>query len=622
MSRVKDFNDAIQIVTKPPGWIRKSKNFSQFDRDLPPMRGYARQLQNWSMIEKEVRLIKDLYKNWLDSNRRKLTIPIFNSINTWETFQEVQKGPTAPLVGREAFRKLIEDLIKYNQPFSIEADYLKLFEESKALLENHFFPTKFKQESLVNIDYRDYLLSLPRGTVRGGPFWGKGGTMDEEIIRVFGTDPKEVIKVFNSTHFILCTPGYRISGSPYKNEAKFRLVFIPDMFYQYFVNGITHRVMNYLKKYPAFCGWLDPLARKKILSDKYLEVKKKGYELIQLDYSAYDKHIHSDLQISVLTIYDKFFSDWELVSDSFSKKLMNQSLLFFNNNGKDHTYLINNQLISGKSDTQLMGSFIGLCLTTAFLISKYGVSETKNLVEYLFQLGDDTLFPVKLDSDYTYEDALEEYSDFCGKFGFTLNPKKAYPTQEPAFLQKLIRPDFGLDSVGTWQRSLMSFLFSEKFKHNELGSTRALDIISQISILENAYVFSNDILNSFYDVFAEFWLRRDKSLKELGFYLKSKSKDNRLTSNALFFALVNLAGVKNITQMLEALDSLSYDHSGLKLKLEEKDYGVVFHILPSIVKILNKENYQGTLNLEKIVNEFSADHILNDEDLSKELVDF
>lgn len=621
MSRVKDFYDAIKIVKTLPGWIRKSKNFKSFDRDLPPLRGYLRSLDNWDEVLREIRVIKDLHFEWLESVRSKLTIPVYNSIREWETFQEKQKGPTAPLPGDIAFHKLIDDLIKFNQPFSIHPDQMELLSVARDLLESVLFPSSFKQESIVNINFESLLLSLPRGTVRGGPFWGKGREMDAEIIRVLGSSSSQVVKAFNATDFIICSSGYRISGSPYQDEAKFRLVFIPDMFYQYFVNGITHRVMNYLKRVPSFCGWLDPITRNDILSHSYLEVKNLGYELIQLDYSAYDKHIVPEIQIMMLKFYQRFFKDWDMVNENFKKKLSNQRILFFDYAGNPKVFQINNQLISGKSDTQLMGSLIGLTLTTAFLISKYGINEAKNLIPYLFQLGDDTLFPVKLSSDYTYEDVLEEYSQFCGKFGFTLNPKKAYPTQEPAFLQKLIRPDIGLKSAGTWQRTLMSFMFSEKFKTNEFGSTKALDIISQISILENAYVYSNDILNHFFSVFANFWLNRDESLLNLGRFLKQKSASKRVTSNELFFALVNLAGTRNTDDLLESLDMLSYDHKGLREKLTAKDFSDTFHILKPLVDILNSENYQGEISFESIVNDYSADHLHHEEELSKEILE-
>lgn len=423
MKNFKNVYEAVQELRIVPAAIRKNKDFSQFDRDIPPLRGYLRKLDEWVQIFSEIKAIKSLFTDWMNEKVKSFPVNVKESLVAWEGFQEVQKGPTGPLLGSSGFNQLIDDLVNYNRNFSIKSDKLKLFETAQSLLKRRFF-SEFEKISIFSINFKEALLELPRGTVRGGPFYGKGRVVDLDIINTLGHTPSDVVSSFKLTDFILCVSGYRISGSPYLNEAKFRLVFIPDMFYQYFMNGITKAMMQHLKEFPSFCGWLDPLKREIVLKNAYLKANKLGFKLIQLDYSAYDKHIHPDIQRLTASFFSSMFKDWAEVESSLLQKLSNQKILFFDKAGKSKFYTINNQLISGKSDTQLTGSLIGLTLTLSYLIEKHGEEVASELIDFLFQLGDDTLFPVDASNQEAYEKVLLEYSESVSHYGFTLNPKK------------------------------------------------------------------------------------------------------------------------------------------------------------------------------------------------------
>ena len=173
--------------------------------------------------------------------------------------------------------------------------------------------------------------------------------------------------------------------------------------------------------------------------------------------------------------------------------------------------------------------------------------------------------------------------------------------------------------MGTWQRSLMSFMFSEKFKENKFGSTIALDIISQISILENAYGRGEYNFNEFYDVFAKYWVSKDEALSSLLAYLARK---NKFDGNSIFLALTNLAGLKSDSDVLKALDLISYDHTGMREKLRNKNYGEVFHIVEALSRY-SKQNFaktQGVIEFDELISKFKADLQYEDQ-LSEEIIE-
>lgn len=66
-------------------------------------------------------------------------------------------------------------------------------------------------------------------------------------------------------------------------------------------------------------------------------------------------------------------------------------------------------------------------------------------------LGDDAVFPVPHDlfRRVGYDEVVQNISDSVAKLGFTVNAKKAYPTADVAFLQKLYIPKLNIMGIGS-----------------------------------------------------------------------------------------------------------------------------------------------------------------------------
>lgn len=256
--------------------------------------------------------------------------------------------------------------------------------------------------------------------------------------------------------------------------------------------GLTKKLMSQLKLSPFFDGWKDEDLRVRNISSAILKAKSKNQSIIQLDYSAFDQSIHPYFRISVWKKFASLFPDQDIASkfvEAYSNYSNNQ-YLFMGSTSKQGVWLLLElpmQLLSGIIDTQLLGSVINGVLQK--IVGKRLGYDLQ--IEFQKGLGDDALLPVPNDLIYRfgYVGLLEKISSILKEFGFKLNPSKAYPNTDSAFLQKLYVPDHDIRGVGSWTRNLSSFLFKERYTKPIKGITNlpALEIISQISIISQAF---------------------------------------------------------------------------------------------------------------------------------------
>lgn len=172
--------------------------------------------------------------------------------------------------------------------------------------------------------------------------------------------------------------------------------------------------------------------------------------------------------------------------------------------------------------------------------------------KYCRMLGDDAVLPVPkaIFDKYGYEGILEKISEILEPYGFEVNPKKAYPNSDVAFLQKLYVPELGIKGIGALSRALRSFYYRENFPKKIPGikSLEYMEIISQISILSEAMAYDGVDLRDFFRYFADFWMLHDDFL----YIAVDRVRSDRGNSDTLFKTLIDLTGAS-----LEQIDRKS-----------------------------------------------------------------
>lgn len=547
-----------------------------FVREASPVRGF---LNKWSgkddYLYKEYQRLTDEILGYIEDSD--LQVEAKESYLTWETFQSTQKGPTAPY-DASALDRLVSEASVPN--YHIDDNIWDLVEEVAASLLEYL--KKFAKIDVLSLKPAELWMELPRGTIRGYPYIRKGRDVDHLITADGGNTPLSAVQFMESSDTLVCSPGFRIQGSPGSNEAKVRLVFIPSVSSQYFDNAFISASMSQLKSCPIFAAWQGKDERVKTIVDQNIEAQRIDHVRIQLDWSKFDKQVHPKFQMLLGKFYEAFaFSGKDLVrrrNEQFNKLLLSQHIYLGDSKGNVHKLSVPFQLISGRKGTQHDGSLIGLILQGLFYKMMFGKQIPWHLTN---QAGDDSLFPVPTHAltDLGYDGVLEKISEINDKVGFLLNPKKAYPNSDSAFLQKLYKPEVGIYGAGSFTRSLASFIWKEKFSKPIKGVRRlwALELISQISILSEPFSKSVAHIHGVAEILSKWWLDHDDYLNSVMQFL-----GNNLSPHNLFVTLVRLVGLSK-DELLEELGISSYDHTGFSEALDSQDFGEVFPILRYLV---------------------------------------
>lgn len=550
----------------------------KFNRVNSPVRGFVNKWfgKDDFLYKKYQQLVEAMLTDIRNSN---LSPASKEAYLTWETFQSQQKGPVSPYDSK-ALDKIIEEF----QPSSFE-----ISEENWRLVESVFASLVRYLQGFVSIDVlalkpADAWSTLPSTTVRGYPFVMKGAVVDDRIKALGGNTPESAIEFVESDPDLICSPGFRIQGSPGSGSAKTRIVFIPSVSSQYLDVALVKESMRQLSSCPIFSGWLSKADRDASIARQNITAERRGFKRIQLDWSKFDKHVHPKLQNLVQSYYDSVCINGRDILERrkimFAKHLDSQRIPMVNSAGNLSFYSLRYQLISGRLGTQHDGSFIGLIQQGVIFKKIFGGDIPWDLCN---QLGDDALFPVPIQalSDLGYENLLSKVSQATGEFGFALNPKKAYPNSDAAFLQKLYIPEHGIVGAGTFARSLASFLWKEKFAKPIKGVKRlwALELISQISILSEPFSKSHNNVHFVAENVVEWWLDHDDYLVSVMRHLGDK-----LNENSLFRSLILLTN-RTKDEIIEDLGLKSYDHTGFSEALDSEDFSSVFPILSVLVRL-------------------------------------
>lgn len=517
-----------------------------------------------------------------------------NSLYTWEKFQSTQKGPTAPY-GPDSLDKIISELQPQNFEIS-DSDWMIAEQVFASLVQ---YLQKFVSIDVLALKPAEAWATLPNTTVRGYPFNAKGSAVDDRIIELGGQSPQSALEFMKSDSTLMCSPGFRIQGSPGSEPAKTRLVFIPSVSSQYFDVALVKESMRQLKSCPIFVTWLPKDERVTTLRLQDQSARRRGFTRIQLDWSKFDKHIHPKLQKLIQNYYREVaingFDIIEQRNIAFLELLDNQIIPMADSKGNVKFYNLPYQLISGRIGTQHDGSLIGLIQQGVIFKKVFGDDIPWDLTN---QAGDDALFPVPTHAlaDLGYEKVLEKVAEATGAYGFMLNPKKAYPNSDGAFLQKLYRSDLGIVGVGSFTRSLASFIWKEDFSKPVKGVKRLwpLELISQISILSEAFSKSFVNIHEVAEIICKWWLDHDDYLVSVISHL-----GERASANSLFKLLVYLTGSTK-DDILDFLGVKSYDHTGVSEALDSDNYGEVFPILNYI--LANFEPGRNVQKLEELVD--------------------
>lgn len=559
-----------------------SSTYNLLERDKPPMRGFCIKWRNNPVkaIKEYNDLLSKLFK-FIETNTQ-LTDQQKDSFMVWEKFQSEQKGPAAPVSKKDIQKNVIDDLLNIYS-FDLTEDVRKDVDEAFDSLFDYFGDSV--NLSIHSINFENEWKKLPSTTVRGFPFHALGRDVDQDIIRQGGQTSQQALDYFLKSSQNICFPGWRIQGKPWPGPAKTRIVNIPIVNYQYLMVGITKKIMEQLAKFPMFDGWKEEFTRVTNTS-KYIEyAKRDGFTCIQMDYSKFDRKIHPYFRIKVWEKISRKFSDQDFAEKFIQQftEYSNKQFLFIgdvNNVGEYHVVNLPYQLLSGVIDTQLTGSIVNAVLQ--FVCAKR-MGYSLNW-DYVKVLGDDAVFPVpdNLLHGIGYKGVLEEISKTVSLMGFALHPGKAYPNTDVAFLQKLYVPSLDIKGAGTWARNMASFMFRERLHKKIPGikSMHALEIISQISIISQAFSLIGTDLSDFAQVFADWWVKNDDVLR---YILQNITNSGSNDPNLLFKTIVKISGATN-EEILDFMDLLAYDHTGLSEKLHGNDYGSLFKILKYLLK--------------------------------------
>lgn len=562
---------------------RLSKVSSIPIREASPVRGCFRK---W--YGRDEYLYEKLYKKWVSNiidmiPELVLSTDSAEGLITWETFQSTQKGPCAP-VSLQIYKESILDDFNIDQIQITEDRESAIMELSKVLI--NYYLSKGVYFSPNSINFSDAWKALPNTTFRGYPYHAKGSVVDEEIIRLGGSTIQTAWKFFDSLKGYLLFPGFRISGSPLGKPGKLRVIFMPPVQMQYLEQGISYVLKEKFSQTNHFVGWLSPKDKNEKITRIIHNAKNDGITMIQLDYSRYDKHWHPIFQNTVIDIISNLAVDSKDIMDKWRSKykelLETQGVFLPDLNNKIKYWKLPYQWASGKIFTQLGGSLINVLLQ---MLIWREMNWGEFPLDYTFVLGDDACFPIPNYAleEHSYQHLLEKISDILGKYGFKLNPTKAYPNEDLAFLQKYYKPDLSIIGAGSFTRSLASFIWKEKLNKRIEGVQRywALDIISQIMILSEPFSYSQNNIHGVADYIVREWLKIDsRLLKVINYY---KTHHSSFSANGLFEILIKFANV-NYDQLLEFMNKTSYDHSGLSNRLQEDDKGKSFPILNYLLK--------------------------------------
>lgn len=567
--------------------IQKLKTYASVEkrlvRSIAPMRGFGIKWSNnvdaamkfyWSVFDLLIEHI----------NSSNLTAEQKESIIRFEKYQSQQKGPTAP-VTKEHILKAFEGI---NQTVAINIDQqdIRLLKQSAANLSDYL--NHFCKYSVKNVNFEEAWKALPSTTVRGFPYNGLGRDVDQNIMQDAGNTLESVLSFTKSMSQDVAFLGWRIQGKPVAEGPKLRPVFIPSIYSQYILTGLVHYSMSLLKHAPLFAGWQDPITRHSTILKMLTEAQSSGFKIIQLDYSKFDQRFapifrEMALDISLAHLREKDIA--ERIKEAVWPYYAEQFALFPAVEGIkadiEQAALIDlvNQLLSGRKVTQEDGSKVNAILQ-GYLAAQLGYDLNYN---WCLVLGDDAGFPVPISllKSEGYVKVLERIEELLAPTGFIMNAKKAYPTDELIFLQKLYNLDINIEGVGSWARSLFSFIFRENFpKHIEgISSIAIMEIISQLSIMNEAFARSGASVNDFGKKFAQIWINEDDGLR----FLLQKFSEKSNSPHEFFKYLIKISRV-GVDEILDFTDRLSYDHSDLRTQLHANNYGEVFYMLPYLLE--------------------------------------
>lgn len=534
------------------------------------------------------------------------------SLLTFETFQADQKGPTSPTTldqlvgGGGILGKLI-----FKQPFDFDSSTKTILEEVISDIQKYL--GKFEVGDISTIDFSQSWKELPSTTVRGFPFHALGRDSDDKILQLGGSTFSSALEYFKSSNQNLTFPGYRIQGKPAPGPAKIRWVSVPAVSYQYINVGLYKDSMRRLKLAPMFAGWVEPNQRIQIIRNMLKLASDSKKKIIALDYSGFDTNIHPFLRDAANRImlscfnFNSALAEYQKFQSLYNN---NQFAVLPDPNGLSSQQLYpgvalvsaNYQLLSGVINTQHDGSLIN-AIIQGYIAKRLGFDLDWDLV---LVLGDDAGFqvPETILDDMGYSGVLKEISNIVKELGFEVHPKKAYPTTQLIFLQKLWDVGQNLISVGTWARTISSFVFKENYPKRIPGiqSLPALEIIGQISMLNEAFSGGEVDLRDFAKTFVEEWLMEDDGL----YWVINRLRDeygSSFNGDVLFRRLVRMTGI-NHSQILDYFDKASYDHTSFSQLLEATNYEQVFHILPYLVNCSLKRRVDTSEGIEYFKSSF------------------
>lgn len=547
------------------------------------------------------------------------------SLLTFETFQADQKGPTSPtnadqLVGSNG----ILGKLVFKQPFDFDSSTKQLLEAVWS--DMHSYLRQFGVGDATTIDFQQSWSELPSSTVRGFPFHALGRDADQEILRLGGPTFDTALEYFKSSSQNLTFPGYRIQGKPAPGPAKIRWVSVPAVSYQYINVGLYKDSMRRLKFAPMFAGWLEPDQRFQVIKRMLEKAKMNNKKIIALDYSGFDTNIHpylrdlaNKMMVSLFSYNDKL-QDYQKHQEKYNH---HQFAVLPDTKGISQQHLSegvalvssNYQLLSGVINTQHDGSLIN-AMIQGYVAKRLGFEIDWDLV---LVLGDDAGFqvPESILGDMSYSGVLDKISEIVNELGFEVHPKKAYPTTQLIFLQKIFDIDQKIFSVGSWARTISSFVFKENYPKRIPGikSLPALELIGQIGMLNEVTSYGDVDLTGFAPRFVEKWLMEDDGLLWVINNLR-EAYGQSFNGDLLFRHLIKLTGLDE-EQILDYFDKSSYDHTSFSQHLYAKNFEDVFFIL----KYLVNSNVNRQIDTEAVSKYFSFSLVTENDDIDIEIED-
>lgn len=566
---------------------RRNKRLTNIERVNPPTKGvFVKKIKefgfNWVLNWTE-KLKRDSI-GMLKANAKKDSR--YFGLEQLEGFQTNQKGPVAPIDKNTFIDKTMPALIEASSvnlnSIMTDKDLVESISEVDSILKDMGFYGKL---DYYNIDFAEKLNELPSSSVRGLPFLGKGKDVDEDIIKEYGNDLTSVLRVFFEIPFLLATPALRYQGSPGKDPAKVRCINIPCMGYTYPMNGIYKSVQEIFKNWVCFAAWLEPNERNSKINDMVIKIRKKNWRILSLDYRQYDAHLCPELRLEATKLVLKCFKNTE-ISEKIIAKLdqlyHNQYLCAPTSKDVISLVKLDNQLLSGISNTQLDGSLINLILQR-FIARKFGYSIP---MDEGLALGDDTGLPMPveiIEKNGGYENVLKIIKeDILNKFGMDSHDKKAYPNDNLLFLQNLYQPQDDIIAQYSICRTIDSLVWSEQFRENIIGvkNHNALETIGQITIVNNP-VFTMGKINEI--EVTKFVLRRWLQIDDALLHLCHECLSRSNPVNYLMNYLISASGGKDV--IVRAFRLKQNDTKGILSKLESGEFSQAFPVIPLLLEV-------------------------------------